>query len=267
MSQVFSLATLMATVVGHLVLLMVPRRETGPSPHRLVALGSLILSGVALLYTDLPVVEQGDPWGAGWARRFQVGFTVLLALHNVSLWGRSDAAETVLAWVTPFVGLPALVLAPMSLVPAGASAPPTIFVAAGFVIGAVTLGSSVIGMVLGHWYMILPGLSWTSFSRIARLLRGAATLRLLLTLGSLVWLHAWGDPGSRVLLYGGYALFFWLRILVGSVFSTVLAWMIADCVKLRANMSATGLLYIVMMTLTAGEMLAIFLLFSTGVPL
>jgi hypothetical protein len=59
---------------------------------------------------------------------------------------------------------------------------------------------------------------------------------------------------------------FWLRIGVGLVFPVVLTYMAWQSSIVRAMMSATGLLYIALEAVLAGEVLARGLLFVTAVP-
>ena len=58
----------------------------------------------------------------------------------------------------------------------------------------------------------------------------------------------------------------WLRMLVGLLFPVVLAYMAWRSSGERAMMSATGLLYIAMGAVMAGEVLARGLLFATAIP-
>ena len=60
---------------------------------------------------------------------------------------------------------------------------------------------------------------------------------------------------------------FWLRLGVGLLFPLALAFMAWQSSIIRSMMSATGLLYIAMGGVLAGEVLARALLFTTAKPL
>jgi hypothetical protein len=60
--------------------------------------------------------------------------------------------------------------------------------------------------------------------------------------------------------------FFWMRVGGGLAFPAVLSYMAFDSSGVRAMQSATGLLYIAMALVLAGEVLAKGLLFATAVP-
>ena len=60
--------------------------------------------------------------------------------------------------------------------------------------------------------------------------------------------------------------FFWMRVGGGLAFPFALSYMAFDSSGVRAMQSATGLLYIAMALVLAGEILAKGLLFATAVP-
>jgi hypothetical protein len=80
------------------------------------------------------------------------------------------------------------------------------------------------------------------------------------------------------LLVGGLALasgvvdapispLFWLRVGVGVLFPLALCLPVWRTARVRSMMSATGLLYIALGTILAGEIMARALFFVAGVPL
>jgi hypothetical protein len=60
--------------------------------------------------------------------------------------------------------------------------------------------------------------------------------------------------------------FFWMRVGGGLLFPMLLVWMAYDSSRVRAMQSATGLLYIAMALVLAGEVLGKGLLFVSAVP-
>ena len=71
-------------------------------------------------------------------------------------------------------------------------------------------------------------------------------------------------PEARVVLAGPWAMFVWLRLLVGLVFPIVIAWAAVQTARTRSMESATGLLYIAVGAIAAGTILAAGLYFGAG---
>jgi hypothetical protein len=82
-----------------------------------------------------------------------------------------------------------------------------------------------------------------------------------------VWVAIGGGPAgieSMGALTGSWALFVWLRLLVGIVFPLVVSWAAVQTARTRSMESATGLLYINVGTIAAGTILAAGLYFGAG---
>ncbi len=145
---------------------------------------------------------------------------------------------------------------------------PTLFplLALSFLLGALALGGVAVGMNLGHWYLMarlpLQPLQRVSTVLLAVLVAQSACTALLL----LFCQHA--DRRDALLtglkLESFDGIFVWLRLVVGLAFPVVLAYMIRDTARSGSTMSATGLLYIALLTVFAGEAASRFLLLTTG---
>jgi len=127
------------------------------------------------------------------------------------------------------------------------------------------LGGVWAAMVLGHWYLVTPKLPEGPLVRFARWLTLILGIQLVL---SIAWLGVGagtnGIPGFGVLTELPWALFVWLRLLVGLVFPLVVSWAAMQTAKTRSMESATGLLYINVGTIAAGTILAAGLYFGAG---
>lgn len=135
------------------------------------------------------------------------------------------------------------------------------------VLGAAT-GGVFAAMVLGHWYLVTPKLPEAPLVLIARLLLGVLAVQL----GLFVAWSAFGAgaPGSDArpgfaVLVGPWALFAWLRLVVGLAFPIVVSWAAVQTARTRSMESATGLLYINVGTIAAGTILAAGLYFGAGI--
>jgi hypothetical protein len=129
---------------------------------------------------------------------------------------------------------------------------------------AVVLGGVWAAMVLGHWYLVTPRLPEGPLVRIARWLAIALAAQLGLFVA---WLGFGAGPSgipAFASLVGPWALFVWLRLLVGLVFPLVVSWAAVQTARTRSMESATGLLYINVGTIAAGTILAAGLYFGAG---
>jgi len=129
---------------------------------------------------------------------------------------------------------------------------------------AAVLGGVWAAMVLGHWYLVTPRLPEAPLVRFARWLTLALALQLVLFVA---WLGLGAGPqGLPVFgaLFGDWALFVWLRLLVGLVFPLIVSWAAIQTARSRSMESATGLLYINVGTIAAGTILAAGLYFGAG---
>jgi hypothetical protein len=132
------------------------------------------------------------------------------------------------------------------------------------------LGSVMLTMVFGHWYLVIPGLSIEPLKRLTKVLMGAIAIRVLTILISLVVLQIEKSvPLAAVLreLMVEQGIFFWPRLIFGVLVPIILAAMIWSTVKIRHTQAATGLLYLAVVALLFGEFFSKFLLFSLNIPL
>jgi len=124
-----------------------------------------------------------------------------------------------------------------------------------------------VAMIWGHWYLVNP-----------RLPDGPLNELIILTMAVLVFeifvtaLNAIVPAGHPVESSALLAVDlpenpgFWLRVGVGLLFPVALAYLAYRSSRERAMMSATGLLYIAVGAVLAGEALGRGLLFVTGAP-
>jgi len=132
------------------------------------------------------------------------------------------------------------------------------------------LGSVMLTMVFGHWYLVIPGLSIDPLKRLTKVLMGAIGFRIVTIVASLVVLQIEQTiPLAAVLreLMIQEGIFFWPRLIFGVLIPIVLAVMIWSTVQLRHTQAATGLLYLAVVALLFGEFFSKFLLFSLNIPL
>ena len=133
-------------------------------------------------------------------------------------------------------------------------------------LGAISavLGGVWASMILGHWYLVTPKLPELPLVRFSRWLTWALVAQLVLFA---LWIGFGAGPAGTpafAALFGPWALFVWLRLLVGLVFPIIVSWAAIQTARTRSMESATGLLYINVGTIAAGTILAAGLYFGAG---
>lgn len=131
------------------------------------------------------------------------------------------------------------------------------------VVSAAT-GGVFAGMILGHWYLVTPKLPEAPLILLAKLLTGVVALQVGLFVAWVATGAGPADVAPFAALMGPWALFVWLRLIVGLVFPLVLSWAAIQTARTRSMESATGLLYIDVGTIAAGTILAAGLYFGAG---
>jgi hypothetical protein len=130
---------------------------------------------------------------------------------------------------------------------------------------AAATGGVFAAMILGHWYLVTPKLPEAPLVLVSRRLMWIVAIQLALFAG---WVGFGMGPGATggpfAALFGPYALFVWLRLIVGLVFPLVVSWAAVQTARTRSMESATGLLYINVGTITSGTILAAGLYFGAG---
>ena len=193
------------------------------------------------------------------------GFLAVAVGHGIAAFGNKRQAAIVLGAVGTVVGLVALGLL------AAVVAPPAwsyLGVLVSLVASAGALGGSLMAMSWGHWYLTNSGLPKEPLEQMSLLVAAALALQVvLLVVGVAVPPREvpLGETALGVSLIANPA--FWLRVFVGLVFPLALSLLAYKAASIRGMMSATGLLYIAVGAVLAGEGLSRGLLFATGQPL
>jgi hypothetical protein len=129
---------------------------------------------------------------------------------------------------------------------------------------AAATGGVFAAMILGHWYLVTPKLPEAPLILLARVLLGVLVVQVALFI---VWQATGAGPadvGPFASLVGPWALFVWLRLIIGLIFPLVVSFAAVQTARTRSMESATGLLYINVGTIAAGTILAAGLYFGAG---
>ncbi len=208
---------------------------------------------------------QGYALNSGWfdpARAALAVFVVLSALYLIVVLREQRAPGVRL-------GIAASVAGTVALVTIGALVAPPAWsswgVVGSIVAAALLLGGALMAMMWGHWYLTSGRLPTEPMEQMSLFVLGAVLVQSVFVLMAVV-IPAREVPISESAIGVGLGAnpAFWLRMLVGLAFPALLAWLAWRTARIRGMMSATGLLYIALGALLAGEVLARGLLFSTG---
>ncbi len=129
---------------------------------------------------------------------------------------------------------------------------------------AAATGGVFAAMILGHWYLVTPKLPEQPLILLSRILLAVVALQVVLFA---IWQATGAGPADVApfaSLVGPWALFVWLRLIVGLGFPLVVSWAAVQTARTRSMESATGLLYINVGTIAAGTILAAGLYFGAG---
>jgi hypothetical protein len=216
--------------------------------------------------TGIPVLDTGSPVTADSAfdglRRGALAAFCVLALVAMAAIARGGGKRPALLAMA--AGLVALLAGALTWGSGGGAVSVALLLLQLLVLAAAT-GGVFAAMILGHWYLVTPKLPEAPLVLVARGLLGVTALQVVLFV---VWVGIGAGPGAQggpfAALTGPWALFVWLRLVVGLVFPLIVSWAAVQTARTRSMESATGLLYINVGTIAAGTILAAGLYFGAG---
>jgi hypothetical protein len=230
---------------------------TAFSAAAFAALAALADTGLPALSPELAV--RADPAWEAPRRLALTALPIIAAVYGVALM-RGGRAVPVAAAGLAAAGL-ALAAGALSW---GGGGLGSALLLVELVVLAAVLGGVWAAMVLGHWYLVTPRLPEAPLVRFCRWLALALAAQVALFVA---WIGLGAGPEGApafAALVGPWALFVWLRLLVGLVFPLIVAWAAIQTARSRSMESATGLLYINVGTIAAGTILAAGLYFGAG---
>lgn len=125
----------------------------------------------------------------------------------------------------------------------------------------LVLGGSAVAMLLGHWYLVSPGLSIGYLKAVTI----GLILSLLIRAGFMIGLLlAESDRLNSMYFYDMYGIFLLQRVALGLLLTLILSVMTYYCVRIRSTQSATGILYVVLVFCLVGEIISDYLFRKTG---
>lgn len=135
---------------------------------------------------------------------------------------------------------------------------------------ALLMGAAAGAMILGHYYLVVLDLPIQALRRLTILLIVAIALRTVVVAVVLAGPTHPGVAEARTVAAGLLSIdgvFVWMRLLFGIAGPLSLVWFIWKTVEIRSTQSATGILYVQLFLVMAGELLAKYLRVAVGIPL
>lgn len=146
-----------------------------------------------------------------------------------------------------------------------------VWLAGGLLLGALFFGAVVWAMNLGHWYLVSSSLPFGLLVRATEVFAALAVFRAAYAVVALgvVARGSTGEAGEALAILldpmrDGF--FFWSRVLWGLVAPLVLAPFVVKTARMKSNQAATGLLYVGLVFVLVGELLASYLTWRSGLP-
>jgi hypothetical protein len=259
---------LTALAVGSFAVVVLARLRTGATSGYL-GFTALCAAGFGFLAylsdTALPVISSGSPVTAdpAYDATRQGALILFIVLSVVTMVVIARGGRALVPGVAGVVaGLAVLALGGLTW---GGTPVGTLMLTLQLVVLALATGGVFAGMILGHWYLVTPKLPEGPLVLVSQRLVAVVALQVALFVA---WVGAGAGPGSTggpfAALFGPWALFVWLRLLVGLVFPLVVSVAAVQTARTRSMESATGLLYINVGTIAAGTILAAGLYFGAG---
>ena len=225
----------------------------------MMGLDLLLLSGASDLAALLHhAVDGGAVATFGhWA----VAFTILLLVDTLFAAVGTEVARRIIAAVTVAAGLLAVGSAAVALGPALGGVGPALLA---FLPATFLGGGALAGMLLGHWYLVTPSLSFRPLRLSIYAVFAAVAVDCAVIGASL----AVADPVTRArVVSGDEAVLFWLLVIgSGVLFTAGVNAFTLYFARIRANQPATAMLYVLIISVVMAMVPGQLIFFLTGVP-
>ena len=135
-----------------------------------------------------------------------------------------------------------------------------------FFVGAFLLGSVLLAMNWGHFYLTNPTLPIEPLAFLVRTLLIMTVATALLS--GVMTVRDWSlQPGfaEGLLLESFQGLYLWGRLLIGVLGGLVIAILAYKTVRMHSTQAATGLLYVALLMILFGEAFSRFLFLNLGI--
>jgi hypothetical protein len=249
-SRAFFLVFLQMAAGGLPLLWAVRPREFGPGFFRTMAIVYFCV-GLGGAYGAGKPADLVSLGGASWI--LMVAFLALTAVYALLLWRDEPNPHPPIFFAACYAGLGHLLLESFVTPVSGMR----FLMPISFLSSALVLGLTLTGMWLGHYYLTSSSIPLGPLRRFGRTYLVAMGLHTaLIAVITLVHLTDPTSPVRSSLAVNNFQdVLSWVRLLVGIAVPMGLAWMIDQTAKIGSNMSFTGLFYLALGHMLAGELI------------
>ena len=187
-------------------------------------------------------------------------FTLFLIFYFILLWGERGFLRARCYSIALLTGLVGLIVSSLLAARSPLGILEILLLPITSVLSAVLLGAVTVGMLIGHWYLIDTGQSLQPFYRVFKFFVATLIIQAIVQWIAAFLLYFFGTPAtvsSLERLLSDHATLISARFLVAQAAPLVLSYMIWKTLKdFRNTMAATGLFYIALLGVFAGELLS-----------
>jgi hypothetical protein len=235
-----------------------------------VYLGSALLMALGLVYLRTGYVGSGPAAGSTVALAVWIVFLLIFMAYYATLFVELPFLRARLFPCAVFAGLAGIWATAATYVPDGVSVFAALPFGLGAWAGAGFVGAGISGMLLGHWYLIEHDLDLAPLNRMLGYCRLCLTTEVTCVAAGACLLWLW--PGSPwhdgfTALQGGRYVWLVAGRLACWILAGYLLLLIRKTLEIPQTMAATGLFYIEALVASVGQILGLWLLFRTGLPL
>ncbi len=231
-----------ACYIGVAVIEPMPLRDISSA---LVALVAFVVLGISVWRKDAGVSGQRELAEQRSAR--------VAAMTGIDR--EAKAKDTTVPEFNPALDLIAPIIGMVGVVASGyAAGSPEWLSIARFVVGALFMGAVTDAMLLGHWYLVQPGMARGPLNELVRWTGWLAVPEIVLLLiptGMISALNGTIDDG-----YNGLLGWFWVACAVTTIGLVIVTRLALKERQYSAVMAATGLLYLAILTAFGTDLVA-----------
>lgn len=225
-------------------------RYGDPVPVRDVSALAVVAATVVALVVSIVRRRAGVAGERDRAERTSARIAAMTGIERHRAGGDADAPEfpPVLDLVAPLVGLVGLVAGGI------AAGDPALLSVARVLVGAAFLGAVSDAMLLGHWYLVQPGLARGPLLELIRWLAALWPVEVAVLLwptGMVSVIDGTIDDG-----YNGLLGWFWIACAVATILLVAVTRAALKERQYAAVMAATGLLYLAILTAFGTDLVA-----------
>jgi hypothetical protein len=241
-------------------LLAVPYKQIGKYYFNFHSTILLVLVVVAMLVgKPWQVVLQGNPYTKVVAG-LSILFAVLVLVQNVAVRAAKEDLRFDVLLLPVSTGAVFVIMASFGMTAYGTGT--AVLLTFHLLSSAMVLGTSLVAMSTGHWYLANAQLSFDILIRLCKMFVLAIVVK-----AAIVLLYAGLRFEDYWRLEDFYRIIMGTRFFAGIVLSVVLALMSLSCAKRRANQSATGILYVAVVFVLIGETMSLYLTLGKNLPI